>query len=309
MEETEKRRLRGRIDEETKRQVIELYRQGLSERKVGRELGISNVRVHRILVRNNKPRRSVMKYPKTNFSGGPAEQARILGFIEDCGARYHRRHIRVHTSTTHPAQIRLFNIRFGGYGHVGMTPSYNKPCSTYEWRFWIDLNGSFDFLPQYKKNPMTFLVEIAGKGYEIVRTASLINAEGSMFIDANNGHPRVAIQITNNNRMLLEFTQMTLGGRVVPNKDGYQLRLEREQAIEALRRLPVTHEEKAAAKELILHYADNGGIGKEALWAYRELRRRIDDEVRLCTLQARLEYIRRHGRPHPDDPDQTIPTD
>jgi len=67
------------------------------------------------------------------------------------------------------------------------------------------------------------------------------------------------------------------------------------------------HEEKTAARGLVLYYADKGGFGQEALTVYAMLRRKIDEEVRLCTLQARLEFISRHGRPHKDDPDQTIP--
>lgn len=91
------------------------------------------------------------------------------------------------------------------------------------------------------------------------------------------------------------------------NDDCYQLRLRYYQALDVLTRITIVHEEKAAAKKLILHYANNGGIGLEALMDYRRLRRRIDDEVLLCTMQARLEYIRRKGKPHKDDRDQTIP--
>lgn len=90
------------------------------------------------------------------------------------------------------------------------------------------------------------------------------------------------------------------------NNNGHQLVVRGEEAVEALRILPIAHAEKVASKELILHHADGGSIGMEALSAYRDLRRRIDEEVRLYTMQARLEWIRRHGKPHQYDSDQTI---
>lgn len=101
--------------------------------------------------------------------------------------------------------------------------------------------------------------------------------------------------------------QNEIGGAITRDKDGYQLRLFDEEAIASLIRLLIAHEEKFAAKQIILQYVDNGGIGMEALRAYQELRRKIDQEVELCEVQARVEWIRRHGKPHSNDPDQTIP--
>lgn len=124
MEEVEVNRQRWKIDETTKRRAIELYKdpeQKLSLRRVGKQLGICDASVRNILIRNNESRRSTseanMKYPKKDFSGDPKEQARIVGFLDDCDARYHRRQIHVHTSTTHPAQMKLFDGLFGGRAH------------------------------------------------------------------------------------------------------------------------------------------------------------------------------------------------
>lgn len=110
-----------------------------------------------------------------------------------------------------------------------------------------------------------------------------------------------------NNRQLLEWAQKSIGVSIGIDHDSYQLVLRGKGAVEAIRKLPLMHEEKVAAKKLILRRYDNGGIGLEALRDYREHRRRIIEEVRLCTLQARLEFIRKHSRPHRYDPDQTIP--
>lgn len=301
-----------RIDQEIQRQAIELYRlpQKLSPRKIGEQLGISSWTVRNILVRNNETRRSPGRpqtYEKTDFSGEPREKARIIGFVEDCGARHHGKQIHVQTSTTHPAQLNLFDDIFDSYGHVCRTPIYNKHCSYYELQPYVYLNDSFDFLSEYKSNPMKFLAETTKNGHEIVRIASLTDTEGWIGIDKDNGYSRVCLSISNSNRRLLEWTQRTIGGDIGRDKDGYQLRLYRKEAVEVLRRLPLAHAEKVASKELILRHYNNGDIGLEALREYRELRGMINEEVQSCKMQARLEWIRRHGKPHKDDPDQTMP--
>lgn len=300
-----------RIDEEIERQAIELYKvQKLSIPKVAKKLRISNDSVRRILIRNNVPRRSkseaCMKYAKIDFDGDPAELARLSGFIDDCGAGYARKLIHVQTSTTHSAQTTLFDGLFSRYGHVSRTPGYNERFSVYQWHLQVLLNRSFDFLIEYKRNPVKFIAASRDfHTYDYI--GGLADAESWVGIAANGGHPLATLQIVNNNRQILEYTQTELGGNFVPSKAGYNLRLYGEQAVEALRKLTLTHWEKATARQLVLHHADNGGIGMEALRAYRELRRKIDEEVKMCTLQARIEYIRRHGRPHPKDPDRKIP--
>lgn len=308
--------MRGmRIDPEKEQQAIELYRQGLSEARVARKLGIYPKAVHRILVRHAEPRRSLSeaisialtKYPKTDFSGNPTEQARILGFSEDCGLGYAGKHIHVQTSTTHPAQIKLFDETFGVYGHISRTPGYNKQFSIYQWQLQILLNRSFDFLIEYKDNPMVFLSKIAESGFEYYYIGGLAEAESCVGVYNYRGRIRATLLIANNNRELLEWSRDIIGGSVLRHNDGYNLQLRDEEAIEALRRLPLSHEEKAATKELILKYFGHKGIDSEPLSAYEELRRKIKQQVRLCTTEARLEYIRRHGQPHPNDPDQTIP--
>lgn len=175
----------------------------------------------------------------------------------------------------------------------------------YQWRVWIDLNGSFDFLLEYKRTPTKFLAEIAEGDYEIVRIASLADAEGWVGIELNKGRPQPALTISNNSVELLELTQRTIGGCMNRSKGCHQLVLRREEAVEALRRLPIMHAEKAAAKELILRHHDNGGIGLEALKEYKEFRHTVDEEVRLCMLQARLDWIWKHDGPHRYDPDRT----
>lgn len=281
---------------------------------MAKRLGIDYKTAWLILVRNDVQRRSrgrPEKYPKTDFRGDLAEQARMCGFINDCGAVYNGKQICVSTATTHPAQVKEFNDIFVEYGHIGWTPRFNKQFSLYYWQVYVYLRRpSFDFLVEYKKNQLKFLrAQISKNGTIYVYIGSLTDAEGCVGIHESHGYPIPVLGIANNNRQILEWTQGILGGGIGSNSEDntLQLRLYGEQAVEALRKLPLTHEEKVAAKRLILRHYDDGGIELEALREYQELRRRIDDEVRLCRLEARLEWIRRHGRPRPDDPDQSIP--
>lgn len=177
----------------------------------------------------------------------------------------------------------------------------------YEWRLTALLNKSFNFAIDYKGNPMSFLAEINETEYVFDYIVGFANAESWIGIDANNGRTRVNLSMYNNNRQPLEWMRTVLGGGIAPKKDGYNLQLYGKEAVKALRKIPVTHEDKAAAKTLILYYADNGGIGVEALTEYRELRRRIGEEVKLCTREARREWIKKHGTAHKLDPDQSIP--
>lgn len=304
--------MRTRINRETQWQAIEFYRHGLSERGVARELGVSPATVHYILVRHDEPRRTMseakMKYPKEDFSDDPAELARIIGFLEDCGARPNRKQIHVATSTTHTAQISLFEDIFARYGHVNKTPGYNKQSSLYYWHVYVDLKRpSFDFVLEYKKNPMKLIAEIDENGCEYNHIGSLTDAEGWIGIADLNDCPKVILEIANNSRQLIDWTRRKLGGGISRTNDCYKLRLYDDQAVEALTKLPISHAEKISARELILRHWYDGGIGLPALWEYQALRRRIDMEVRLCSVQARLEWIKRHGKPHRHDPDKTMP--
>lgn len=304
--------MRGiRTNPEKERQTVELYRSGLSEPKVARKLDIVPSTVHQILVRKNEPRRSISDaitwYPKTDFSGDPAEQARLCGFVEDCHVRHVGKQISVSTSTTHPAQIKLCKNSFVVYGHVGNISVYNEECSLYQWQVYVLLNRSFEFLYDYKESRRSFLQQFAENGYEYQHIAGEADAESWVGIYVDHGYPRAALEITNNNRQLLEWTQKILGGRIHHDNDSYKLALYGGQAIEAIRMLPIMHGEKVAAKEIVLRHYDNAGIGMPALWEYQALRLKVDEEVRRCKLEARLDYIRRHRKPHRHDPDQTIP--
>lgn len=248
-----------------------------------------------------------MKYPKTDFSGDPTKRARLLGFSEDCNIRRHRKQTNIRTTTTHSAMIKLFNDNLGIYGHPNSTPNYNGATSQYTWYLSVLLNDSFSFLLEYKRNRMKFLRKISKDGHEYTHLGSQTDAEGHVGLEDANGYTLPVLIITNNDRQLLEWDRLILGGKIVRNGSGYNLQLRGEKAVEAIRMLPTMHAEKVAAKNLILRHYDNGGIGTEALREYKDLRCRIRYEVRSCTFQARLEWIRRHGRPHPQDPDQTIP--
>lgn len=251
-----------------------------------------------------------MRYAKTNFSCDPEEQARIVSFSEDCAVSRHYNQLQVSTSSAHPAQHRLTEATFGKYGHVARTSTFNETQLQYQWQSWVLLNHTFDFILDYKKHRLKFLREIAGNGYEFVRIASLTDTEGWVGISNHlNVYQQANLTIANSDRPLLAWTRKTLGGTLYRSNRVYLLHLARKEAIEALLKLSLCHEERVAAKELILRHHNNGGIRLPALREYKALRRKIDEEVQLCSMQARLDWITRHGRPHPLDPDQTIPRD
>lgn len=304
--------MRGvRTDPEAEHRVLELYRQGLSENKIAEALGISNSTAHAILVRNHEPRRSIsealMKYPKTDFRGDPVEKAQILAFLEDCAAREDGRQIQIETDTTHPAMIELFNDTLKDYGHLGSWSRYNHRSRfhTYQWHLQALLNQSFGFVLEYKRNPSRFLTEVCETGTQYDYIGSLM-VEGSVIITVDHGNAVPVLAIANRKLQLLRWVQEIVGGEVYPSGDIYQLILRYGEAVDVVRKLPMKHPEKAAARELILRHADNGGVDLECLWEYRAFRRKIDEEVRLCTMQARLDWIRRHGKPHSKDPNQTV---
>lgn len=159
----------------------------------------------------------------------------------------------------------------------------------------------------YKEDPIPFLSKIAGNGLQCTYVAALVDTEGCVGIYGDDKYQISVVNISNKNRKLLDWAQGILGGSISHSNTVYQLQLWGEEAIDVLRKLPLSHQEKVSARDLILHHADYGGIRVEALGEFRRLRRRIDEEVRSCTMLARLDWIRRHGRPHPKDPDQTSP--
>lgn len=131
--------MRGmRMDPLTERRVLELYQNKelkLSMLRIGELLHICPKTARHILLRNNVRVRSIseacMRYAKTDFSGDLDEKARVLGFINDCSIDYSSRQILVRTSTTHHAQISLFNQIFGRYGHVNELSGYNSRFPLY----------------------------------------------------------------------------------------------------------------------------------------------------------------------------------
>lgn len=75
----------------------------------------------------------------------------------------------------------------------------------------------FKFVIEYKENPIRFLAENAEDNYEIGRISSQTDAEGWIGIEFNKGHPFAVLDISNNNRQLLELTKRTLGGNISHN--------------------------------------------------------------------------------------------
>lgn len=308
--------MRGiRTDEETEGKAIELYTiQRLAPLKVGEELGIGEGTVRRILARKNVQMRTkseaMTRFPKKNFSNSPEETAAMVATVEDCAVGRHFNLIRIRTSSTHLPIIDMFTLVFGNYGHIHVWPRYHNRTGAFPYAWTVDvlLNSSFEFLLDYNRDPVIYLEENLDPKHYMVYDAYLLCSEGSIQICVQkNFYFYPLFTIANNNRRLLEWEQNRLGGFSTDYNGAHNLVIFGNDAVEILRRLHLVHEEKIAARQLVLYYADSGGFTLESLEAYRSLRRRIDEEVRLWTWQARLEYVRRKGKPHPKDPDQTVP--
>lgn len=95
------------------------------------------------------PRRTrsqaLMRYPKKPFSNDLIEKAYLLGLrAGDVSATPHRNQVQVIVGTTHPAQIKMFESAFMGYGHVSKYPyRQDNRC---RWYVHSLLDKSFSFL-------------------------------------------------------------------------------------------------------------------------------------------------------------------
>ena len=95
------------------------------------------------------PRRTrsqaLMRYPKKPFSNNSIEKAYLLGLrAGDISATQHRKQVQVIVGTTHPAQIKMFERVFMGYGHVGKY--LYRQDNRCKWYIHCLLDKSFSFL-------------------------------------------------------------------------------------------------------------------------------------------------------------------
>jgi len=149
-----------------------------------------------------KPSRR-FKYQKVDFSNDPKEKAYILGLIAgDIHARKHCKQILAELTTTHPAMINLFYSVFGEYGTPKRYIKYNKITKRYEWKAYILLNNSFEFMLQKS-------LDIDNK-YFYDFLAGFFDCEGCLHIYDNHGYVGLSLLIYNSNKEILEVIKNRL---------------------------------------------------------------------------------------------------
>jgi len=127
------------------------WEQNLTVNEIAKRYGIKYGRtVHKKLVKHGIKTKSISqaltKKFKCNFSGNLSEKAYLLGLrAGDFYVRRMRKNIRVQTTSTHLAQIRLLERSIRKYGEVKTYLSKNKSRGD-EWFIYSDLTPSFEFL-------------------------------------------------------------------------------------------------------------------------------------------------------------------
>lgn len=198
------------------------------------------------------------KYNKTSFSGDEKEKAYILGLVAgDIHARKNNRQISAELTSTHPAMIELFYSVFSKYGTPKRYIKHNKKIERNEWRAYVLLDKSFDFM-------LSDNLEINNENFYHF-LAGFFDCEGCLYIYKNTGgNIGISFLIYNSNKELLEKIKQRLerdkfhpklikcfnkGGKTsngyFRGVDLWAIALyQKEEIIQIMTTLPIKHREK-----------------------------------------------------------------
>jgi len=285
-------------------QWVRLYQQGFSITKIAKQYqaGPSTVGRHLRLHIGLRDRTTASmvastKFPKTPFSGDDCEGAYLAGLVEDFYVRKAGRLVEMSSTTTHPAMVQLFHKTFKGYGHPTTSPGYDPVHGYYQCHLQVSLDSSFepflrksdvipDWIPRHPDDPL-FESYVSG----------LIAAEGCIRLYNNHGRADAVLHITLNKPVLLDELSRVLRGRLYEVQRAWRLVIYGKAAAEVLRRLSIHHEERVEKARLVVQHTGKRWSAVEPLW--NKLVSDIRTEVNQYKRAARLEYIQRHGTPHP----------
>ena len=139
----------------------------------------------------------IYRYKKSNFSGDLKEKAYILGLVTgDLHTRKHCRQILTELTTTHPSMINLFCNIFQKYGTPKRYIKYNRITNRYEWKIYVLLNSSFDFMLQKELN--------INNEYFYDFLAGFFDCEGCLFLYNNHSYVGLSFLLYNSNKRLLQ---------------------------------------------------------------------------------------------------------
>ena len=260
-------------------------------------------------------KQKVRKYERKPFDGTDEDKAYILGFRH--GDLYVSRPwvgaTSVSTSTTHPAEAKLFTELFSPYGHVYQYPRYKKDTQSYEWNLQTILDNSFEFLLDEMSTSWQFMSKKENAFLSYL--AGIVDSEGYIDISRNAKNTAIVLNIYNTNTELLNFcrnqllhlgysplelyldkeigTRMSKWG-IEHKKDYWRVVLARfEQVQSLLNSLPLRHEEKKAWKSLALALrrgdpwkSVEGRVGELRSWRFNQRQRFIE--------QAETQYKAHH---------------
>ncbi|MBI2546838.1 MAG: hypothetical protein HYW23_00120 [Candidatus Aenigmarchaeota archaeon] len=265
--------------------------------KIGKQLGVAQASVRKWLKKYKISVRSrseaCREYTRTSFSGDKTEKSYMLGFcVGDAYVSKRYQSIDIHTTTTHPAMIKLFHTTFSGYGH----PSKYARSGTlqYEWALRCSLDQSFSFLlEKYKRLIPDWVLEDDTTFYSFL--AGYADAEGCwMVIKSHKDGIGALFEIRSRDVKVLETIKAELEKYDYHPTFGlcsgslHFVRLSRASEIRELAKKLLSfskHDEKIEKMQFILD------IEKEKSWSeirpkLLELKDKIRSQVLGCVLKA-----------------------
>lgn len=263
------------------------------------------------------------KYERKPFDGTDEDKAYLLGLRHGDLYVYRpwKRVIRVSTSSTHPAMLRLFRESFEDYGHIYQLPRYKKDVDAYEWNVQVILDESFSFLAMSFPEAKQWIE--GSKSRILAYLSGFLDAEGSVLVTRDSrGLVSIFVDYYNENRSLLEWVELqarkmgvgsslrlnkpmgrgTSGYHLAHNRDYWQLSLFGAHRIRGfLANLDPRHGEKIARKVLALS-THHGQRYAEVQAQILSLRSSIKQEVSDFVALAQAEFKRTHPEHDESEP-------
>lgn len=282
---------------------ILLYESGLSTTKIAEQYGTHNSTVsrhlrHYITLRDRIAAAAIAstRYPKTPFSGDGVEGAFLAGLVEDFHVRKDGRLIEVNSTTIHPALGRLFHDVFEHYGHPTSRPGYD-PRGYYRYYLYVYLHHTFEPVLRKAEIMPEWIPRLSNDPVFESYLSGLIAAEGCIRLYKSNDRAHAVLHITLNKPRLLNELSKIVGGRLYEVQRAWRLVIYGRAAVVLLRHINIRHEEKVAKAKLVMDLVGERWCKVEPLW--REVVGRIGLQVNEYKSEAKLDYVRRHGLPHP----------
>ncbi|MDV3277725.1 MAG: LAGLIDADG family homing endonuclease [Nitrososphaerales archaeon] len=255
------------------------------------------------------------KYERKPFDGTDEDKAYLLGLRRGdlSASKPWRGVVRVSTSTTHPAMVKLFRSCLGPYGHVYQHSRYKEDTQTFEWNLSVILDDTFGFL---LANPDEVLSWVQAEESTLFAfLAGLLDSDGSIVITRDNrGYVALFLDYYGSDKSLLEWVKLNLAGLgyvsslrinksegyrtkkygIIHRHDYWQLSvfgLERVQAL--LQRVRPSHPEKVQKAELASSVTKGlpySRIQSQVQAIRSQIRQDVDQFVAL----ARTEFLKTH---------------